>query len=300
MGKWMMMTLGGWRIFWIFMGVMASAMVSAATARAQCAPCTETEWSVWTTVEGVDGLDFRTCRSSYNEAGGAYNWNVEWRNRYDRAVAFDFAVAASADAVPESDGRLEISAGSYACSWGLSTRDDIWVWVDCVSLAGGEEIYHRCGTLCDCLDDEPAPYPEQGAVEMRGNAYFHFGDGTCTIGVDGIVNDRISDSRSLNLMFWATETEYAGGAINGYRLANIVVGNIDAGDERANIEATVNYSEPPGGTYYLTMTLTEFVDGRDLIIDHANFNETKTFAGDDDDSGGGSCFISDLLPAILR
>lgn len=287
---------GIWSLCALLSGLLFAVNVSAQAGDEFCTAC-DGDWSPWTTVSGLDGLDFRTCRASFNDNSGAYNWYVEWRNRYSEDIFFDYAVTRTEAAPDFPDGRKGIVGGGYGCSWALSSRDDIFIWVDCVHLGQDSGLFYRCGSLCDCPDSEPIPDPDSGSVELQGQLSFRFQDDAAVIGAEKIDNSRNSGTRPLRLMFWATRDPYAGGAISGYRLADFSIGEIPARQALFNFESGTAYSEPPAGDYFLTITLTEAVNGSDIIIDYAGFEETKSFTGEnkEDDSGSG-CFIDSLRP----
>ncbi len=274
--------------------ILISAVNVSAQAQDEVCTVCDGDWSPWSTVSGLDGLDFRTCRGGYDDNAEAYNWYVEWRNRYGQDIYFDYAVTRT-DAAPDfRDGGIGIISGGYGCSWGLAARDDIFIWVDCVRIGDDAGPRYRCGTLCDCIGSEPLSDPDTGSVEFQGELSFQFRDGSAVIGAERIANTRNSGTRPLRLNFWATETPYTGGTIRGYRLAAFPIGEIDPGRAVFGFENRADYSQPPEGAYYLTLTLTEVVNGADIIVDYANFDETKSFTGEEDDDSGSGCFIRTL------
>lgn len=111
-------------------------------------------------------------------------------------------------------------------------------------------------------------------------------DCACSYAVDGnnvrIQVGRISNNRNggvsgtLKLKLWATTSEYSGGPINGYTLSSINLGQLQGGFYFSDINQTTRFSEPPPGEYYFTLTLTEYKDGQDFIVDYVTFSGTKT------------------------
>ena len=273
--------------------LMSAGNVSARARNEICTAC-DGEWSPWSTVNGLDGLDFRTCRGGYDDNAEAYNWYVEWRNRYAADIYFDYAVTRTDAAPGFRDGGIGIIRGGYGCSWGLAARDDIFIWVDCVRLGEDAGPLYRCGTFCECSGSDPTDDPDTGSVEFQGRLSFRFRDGAAVIGAERIANGRNSGTRPLRLNFWATQEPFSGGTIRGYRLAAFPIGEIEPGRAVVDFEKGADHSQPPEGIYHLTLTLTEVVNGSDIIVDYANFNETKAFAGEEGNDSGSGCFIDVL------
>ena len=93
---------------------------------------------------------------------------------------------------------------------------------------------------------------------------------------------------TLKLMLWATTTRYAGGAISGYRLAEGRLGELRTNEYFDSPSPTVPYTPPPAGTYYITMIVTEYDNGEDIIVDHATFDRTVTVGGGSGTGTGGA------------
>jgi hypothetical protein len=78
-------------------------------------------------------------------------------------------------------------------------------------------------------------------------------------------------SGSLRLDLWATVTPYSGGSIVGYRLGSVPLNPLVGGYVYNNINETVAYSQPPIGSYYVTLTLSEYHNGSYVIVDYLNY-----------------------------
>src|SRR5262249_2956788 len=79
-------------------------------------------------------------------------------------------------------------------------------------------------------------------------------------------------SGSLRLDLWATATPYGGGTIDGYRFGTVSLNPLPAGYVYNNINRTVPYAKPPDGSYYVTLTLSEYHNGSYFIVDYINYS----------------------------
>ncbi len=98
-----------------------------------------------------------------------------------------------------------------------------------------------------------------------------------------VTNNTGRTSGTLRLKLWATAQPYSGGAIGGYELASYTFAStLENNAYYTNIDVSVPYGDAPEGTWYLTMTLTEYKDGQDYVMDHTSFDKTLTITA----SGG--------------
>jgi hypothetical protein len=86
-------------------------------------------------------------------------------------------------------------------------------------------------------------------------------DNICNLGVSG----------SLRLDLWATASPYAGGSIVGYTFGSVPLNPLTGGYVYNNINQTVVYSKPPNGSYYVTLTLSEYQNGSYVTVDYVNY-----------------------------
>lgn len=49
-------------------------------------------WGSWKTTDCFRGLDFRVKRGNYNQYAKKYKWFVQFKNRYDEKIYFNFAM----------------------------------------------------------------------------------------------------------------------------------------------------------------------------------------------------------------
>lgn len=284
------------------MVLLLAADAAAYAVNERCPFCQTGDWEPWTTISGLTGFDFRTCRTGYNETTGTYDWYVEWRNRYAEPIYFDEALTATKDIPPGSFGRMGIESQGYGWSWGAGTKDDIFIWVDCVRMGNDTGPYYRCGTFCGCGDFEPQPDPgAKGEVILSGSAYYRFIEEDISFGVEKISNNKNMQSRMLTLTLWASKEKYTGSAINGYLLTSVNIGEFDPYFSLINFGVTTGYTMPPTGTYYIIMILMELVNGNEVVRDSVTFENQADFTRDDsgEDSGGG-CFLNTVQPQGVR
>lgn len=113
-------------------------------------------------------------------------------------------------------------------------------------------------------------------IEINGTVLYRIKGNFLTLSADGIVNNWNEWSGVLFLKLWATDSPYPGGEIRGYVVGTARIGRLRGGDYIQNIETEVPYLEPPLGTYYLTMTLTEQKQDSEVITDYMTFPNAET------------------------
>ncbi|TVZ41599.1 hypothetical protein P886_0946 [Alteromonadaceae bacterium 2753L.S.0a.02] len=118
---------------------------------------------------------------------------------------------------------------------------------------------------------------------------YQYSDGRVTIEAERVSNNRPGGySGTLKLKLYATTAPYFGGAISGYVLGQVTLNQLEGHHYYDKISSERNLSTPPPGTYYLTLVLTEFRDGEDLIMDYAVMEGTQTFGAVSSSSSGSS------------
>ncbi len=131
-------------------------------------------------------------------------------------------------------------------------------------------------------------------IDMGGNIAYKISGDQLTLWVEQVSNNNwLTNSGTLRLKLWATDEPYSGGSINGYTLGTYELGPLRALNSYNDVEASVSYSSPPAGSYFITMTLTEWNGSNDVIVDYISLGgETlgKTVIVKEEDGGGG-CFI---------
>jgi hypothetical protein len=87
--------------------------------------------------------------------------------------------------------------------------------------------------------------------------------GALRLTVEAIINSRSSGfSGNLRVELWATQSlPVFGNTITHYTLGGFGLNPLPAGYEYPNVDATVSYTPPPDGCYYLTVALLELQSG---------------------------------------
>lgn len=119
-----------------------------------------------------------------------------------------------------------------------------------------------------------------GDIKMVGNVSYSYNGDYLTLSAARIENTRTGgNSGSLKLKLWATAAPYSGGAISGFTIGEYVFPNVLNGKTYYNdVRQTVRFYKPPAGSYYLTLTLTEYNNGNDYITDYRTFDTKATFS----------------------
>ena len=128
------------------------------------------------------------------------------------------------------------------------------------------------------LECHPCSYDPQG--------------GFITLSASKVTFNGTGRTGTLKLKLWATTTRYAGGTISGYLLAEGRLGELRTNQYFDSPSLTVPYTAPPAGTYYITITVTEYDDGEDFTVDFATFDRTVTVGGGDPVGASGDSFAS--------
>tara|TARA_Y100001968_G_scaffold333485_1_gene396594 strand:- start:2044 stop:3750 length:1707 start_codon:yes stop_codon:yes gene_type:complete len=116
-----------------------------------------------------------------------------------------------------------------------------------------------------------------GELNLSCPCSYNIDNASLSLSVSAVTNNRSGGtSGTLRLKLWATSTRYAGGQITGYELGQLTLGTLEGGFGFNSLENTTAFKSPPDGTYYITLTLTEYKNS-DYIVDYINFDETRTF-----------------------
>ena len=116
-------------------------------------------------------------------------------------------------------------------------------------------------------------------IDLECSCTYTIQSNSITFGAAAVRNRRSGGtSGTLKLKVWATTTPYQGGTISGYVLASVTLGQLTGGYSYTSLSYTRSLDVPPAGTYYITMTVTEY-NGQDFIMDYAAFDDTATFGG---------------------
>ncbi len=121
-------------------------------------------------------------------------------------------------------------------------------------------------------------------VDFVGTAGYTYQGTTAVLTAERVQNvDAVGTSGFLRLELWAFPSVYAGGTLNGYKLAQHLFGPLAAGAFVENIDSgPVQFLPPPAGAWMLAMILSEYSgvhhtnDGF-VVRDWFNFNAPVVF-----------------------
>ncbi len=101
--------------------------------------------------------------------------------------------------------------------------------------------------------------------------------GTIDLAVARISHTRTGNTGTLELAAWATSRPYTGGPIEGHLLGVVKKDALQPGYSYTDVHNTAKYKAPPPGAYYVTLVLSEFVDGAYRIQAHLGPNAASVF-----------------------
>ena len=101
------------------------------------------------------------------------------------------------------------------------------------------------------------------AITATGPATYAISGSTVTLTIAQIDNPTTVETGTLRLELWAFTAAYAGQAENGYILATYPLGQLMPNFDFSNVSATVTYTPPPDGLWYVTFEVTEYTDSPD-------------------------------------
>jgi hypothetical protein len=164
------------------------------------------------------------------------------------------------------------------------------VWADVPGAKGGPAQFHDgpaanlkhfagAYAVARSVQESRAIPPRRGEPEaktvasglyMAGHFSATFSSGSVTVTLDRINNDTLLMTGTLRLDLWATAVPPARAAgFGGYRLASFsTFSSLLPRTNYSNITRTAAVIEPPAGTYWLVLTLTEWDPSACPAVDH--------------------------------
>ena len=113
---------------------------------------------------------------------------------------------------------------------------------------------------------------------FSGQTSYQRSGSTVTLVSNTIHNNRDGGtSGTLKLMLWATPAPYDGENINGFVVAQTELGSLLGNTYFPNISRTVSFLTPSAGSYFMTLTLSEYRDGHYQIVDYMNYSNMEAF-----------------------
>jgi len=114
-------------------------------------------------------------------------------------------------------------------------------------------------------------------LQFSGYASYKRYGGQMRLKADTVRNNSYRRSGTLKMTLWATRYKYRGGTINGYVVAKTRLGTLRGNRYFRNISRKASFRAPPRGRYYMTMTLSQYKNGRYKIVDYINFSRRERF-----------------------
>jgi hypothetical protein len=96
------------------------------------------------------------------------------------------------------------------------------------------------------------------AITATGPATYQISGSTVLLTLVQIANPTTVETGTLRLELWAFSQPYTGQAENGYLLATYSLGQLMPSYDFNNVSATVTYTPPPDGIWYVTFEVTEY------------------------------------------
>jgi hypothetical protein len=111
-------------VFGFVLTAVATAMLSSHLEKASAS-----SWGPWNTAQNYNGMDFRVRADDCNK--GECMWWVEFRNRYNETVAFDFRLTRPGERPSHYSDRVTIQPGNTQAGWNMVAvppNGEVQVW----------------------------------------------------------------------------------------------------------------------------------------------------------------------------
>ena len=116
-----------------------------------------------------------------------------------------------------------------------------------------------------------------GSISLTGTS-FELRDSSVRIVADRISNTTSFETGRLRIALWASDQPFDGGIL-GYRLGVFELpSSLPANSVFDNVDVIVERFEPPAGTYWMSIVLSEFVNGDWVTVDGRTFPDRITFS----------------------
>lgn len=106
------------------------------------------DWGPWSQTSCFRGLDFRVKYRGENYDGTSHKWSVQFRNRYQNKIFFNYEVYNSRPSSPRTTNRMDLSSGAESSGYRdfyMNNSQSIYVYVDKVRFTSdGLQDYYDC------------------------------------------------------------------------------------------------------------------------------------------------------------
>lgn len=127
------------------------------------------------------------------------------------------------------------------------------------------------------VDPRVAPPPTTD-LDLLGRMSVKWNGPKLTMKVERLVNLDAADSRRIRVALWATRSPHTGGWISqGHLAGSVTLNPLRGGYHFRKLSLKSPFNRPSTGTYYLTLTVEEEIEGRWVIADFENMIGTARF-----------------------
>lgn len=115
---------------------------------------------------------------------------------------------------------------------------------------------------------------------FNGSSGYEFVNNMASLAIStGMIDNSAgkASTGTLQVKLWATSSLYQGGTISGHLLASYKLEPLKAGQFYRDVRKVVPYTPPSvKGTYFITLTLSEYTGSGYVIVDYRNMKNTAT------------------------
>jgi len=97
----------------ILIGIAGILLLSSANSKLTNRNDLPSEWGEWMNDDCFKGIDYRVQKGEYNSYAGKWNWYVQFRNRYQATVHYNYIVSEPGTR-PDPDHRDEMAENSMS------------------------------------------------------------------------------------------------------------------------------------------------------------------------------------------
>lgn len=121
-------------------------------------------------------------------------------------------------------------------------------------------------------------YASAKQIQYEGYTSYNRYGSQITLSADRVKSYRgRGKTGTLKMMLWASKHKYRGGNIRGYVVGESKLGRLIGNNYYSNLRRTVSFKTPPRGRYYMTLTLSEYRNGRYQIVDYVSYQRKERF-----------------------
>ena len=132
----------------------------------------QTSFGAWQSSRCYQGLDYCVRRNEYNEYSKKYNWTVKFRNRYNTAISFSYALKESNVQNAKTTDRSTLMPNGEASTWFLvGDANQVNVFVDSFRFGEDAGPYAACGSSQNNVQSSSHNQGPSAASHSEGNNF---------------------------------------------------------------------------------------------------------------------------------